>query len=136
MKDVYWNLLLFAMILLGLYIFFSNYNNMPVVKEGLENQSSANGIAGNSKTYLENIKQFNIQMKDKLNINNSEYRKNYEDIILALDDYINYTMLDQILKIPINSDINKENLEKIIRLGSMNETRTALNNILKFVDKQ
>lgn len=135
MKEVYWNLLLFTMILLGLYIFFTNYN-IPVVKEGLENQSSPNGVSSNSKTYLENIKQMNMQMKDKLNINNSEYRKNYEDIILALDDYINYTMLDQILKIPVNSDMNKENLEKIIKLGSVNETRTALNNILKFVDKQ
>lgn len=136
MKEVYWNLLLFAMILLGLYIFFNNYNSLPDIKEGLENKSSGNGLSSNSKTYLENIKQINMKMKDKLNINNSEYRKNYEDIILAVDDYINYAMLEQILNISINSDNTGKNLEKIIKLGNMNETRTALNNVLKFVDKQ
>jgi hypothetical protein len=135
MKEVYWNLLLFAMILLGLYMFF-RYYNMQVIQEGLENQSSSDGVASNSKTFLENIKQINMKMKDKFNISNSEYRKNYEDIILGLDDYINYIMLDQILKIPVNSDDKEKNLERIIKLGSLNETRTALNNVLKFVDKQ
>ena len=135
MKETYLNLLFFGIILLGLYAYF-RYYNVQVIQEGLTNQSSSNGIASNSKTFLENIKQKNLLMKDKFNVSNSEYRKNYEDIILALDDYINFTMLDQILNIPVNSDDKQKNLEKIINLGKINETRIALNNVLKFVDKQ
>jgi hypothetical protein len=135
MKETYLNLLLFGIILLGLYAYF-RYYNVQVIQEGLTNQSSSNGIASNSKTFLENIKQKNILLKEKFNVSNSEYRKNYEDIILALDDYINFTMLDQILNIPVNSNDKQKNLEKIINLGKINETRIALNNVLKFVDKQ
>jgi hypothetical protein len=135
MKETYLNLLLFGFILLGLYVYFRYYNDQ-VIQEGLTNQSSSNGIASNSKTFLENVRQKNLLMKDKFNVSNSEYRKNYEDIILALDDYINFTMLDQILNFPASSDDKQKNLEKIINLGKINETRIALNNVLKFVDKQ
>ena len=135
MKETYLNLLLFGFILLGLYVYFRYYNDQ-VIQEGLTNQSSSNGIASNSKTFLENVRQKNLLMKDKFNVSNSEYRKNYEDIILALDDYINFTMLDQILNFPTSSDDKQKNLEKIINLGKINETRIALNNVLKFVDKQ
>ena len=135
MKETYLNLLLFGFILLGLYVYF-RYYNVQVIQEGLTNQSSSNGIASNSKTFLENVRQKNLLMKDKFNVSNSEYRKNYEDIILALDDYINFTMLDQILNFPTSSDDKQKNLEKIINLGKINETRIALNNVLKFVDKQ
>ena len=135
MKETYLNLLLFGFILLGLYVYFRYYNDQ-VIQEGLTNQSSSNGIASNSKTFLENVRQKNLLMTDKFNVSNSEYRKNYEDIILALDDYINFTMLDQILNFPASSDDKQKNLEKIINLGKINETRIALNNVLKFVDKQ
>jgi hypothetical protein len=131
MNEVYLNLLLFAIILLGLYFFFRNYD-AQVNKEGLENlNSSSNGIAGNSKTYLTYIKDLNMKMKDTLNVSNSEYRKNYEDIILSMDDLINNIMLKTTLS------INKDKPEEtIIKLSELNQARTALNTVLKFVDKQ
>lgn len=134
MKEMYWNLLLFAMILLGLYIFFRNYDTQ-VNREGLDTmddrKSSGNGIASNSKTYLTTIKDINMKMKDSLNVSNSEYRKNYEDIILNMDDLINYVMLKTTLTI----DQNKPEAT-IIKLSQLNQARAALNNVLKFVDKQ
>lgn len=138
MKEVYLNLLLFAMILLGLYFFFRNYD-MQVNREGLENNdkkksvssSSSNGFASNSQTYLQSIKDINMKSKDQLNITNSEYRKNYEDIILNMDDLISYAMLKATLTI----DKSKPE-ETIIKLSQLNQARTALNNVLKFVDKQ
>ena len=99
MNEVYLNLLLFAIILLGLYFFFRNYD-AQVNREGLENlNSSDNGIADNSKTYLTIIKDLNMKMKDTLNVSNSEYRKNYEDIILSMDDLVNNIMLKTTLTI-------------------------------------
>lgn len=145
MNEMYWNLLLFAMILLGLYFFFRNYD-MQVNREGLDimditksssdsgneiASDSGNGIASNSKTYLTTIKDINMIMKDTLNVSNIEYRKNYEDIILNMDDLINYVMLKTTLSI---DQKNPENT--IIKLSKLNQARAALNNVLKFVDKQ
>jgi len=153
MNEMYWNLLLFAMILLGLYFFFRNYD-MQVNREGLDimditksssdsgngiasdsgngiASNSGNGIASNSKTYLTTIKDINMIMKDTLNVSNIEYRKNYEDIILNMDDLINYVMLKTTLSI---DQKNPENT--IIKLSKLNQARAALNNVLKFVDKQ
>jgi hypothetical protein len=133
MNEVYLNLLLFAIILLGLYFFFRNYD-MHVNREGLENQessSSINGIAGNSQTYLTFLRDLDGKIKDSLNISNAEYRKNYEDIILSMDDLINNIMLKTTLT------INKSKPEEtIIKLSQLNQARAALNNVLKFVDKQ
>jgi len=133
MNEVYMNLLLFAIILLGLYFFFRNYD-MHVNREGLENQessSSINGIAGNSQTYLTFLRDLDGKIKDSLNISNAEYRKNYEDIILSMDDLINNIMLKTTLT------INKSKPEEtIIKLSQLNQARAALNNVLKFVDKQ
>ena len=126
----YWNLLLFAIILLGVYLFFRNYDMQ--VREGLENAptgSSGNGFASNSETYLVNIKDINMKMKDQFNIN--QYRKSYEDIILNVDDLIGNMMLKTTLS------IDKNNPEaSIVKLSQLSEARTALNNVLKFLDKQ
>jgi hypothetical protein len=131
MNEVYLNLLLFAIILLGLYFFFRNYD-AQVNREGLENlSSSSNGIAGNSQTYLTTLKNLNIKMKDELNVSNAEFRKNYEDIILGMDDLVNNVMLKTTLTINMNKPE-----ETIIKLSELNQSRAALNNVLKFVDKQ
>jgi hypothetical protein len=147
MKD-FWNILLFAIILLGIYFFITNYTYTKNI-EGLENldsqeaidarraergdnsTSSSNGIASNSLTYLTNIKNLNMRMKDQININNSEYRKNYEDIVLAVDDLITNVMLTTTLTI----DPNKPETS-IIKLSQLNQARAGLNNVLKFIDKQ
>ena len=130
----YLNLLLFAIILLGTYIFFRNYDMQ--VKEGLENKgassgtsSGSNGIASNAETYLATIKNLNTKMKDQFNI--SQYRKPYEDIILSMDDLISNVML----KTTLSVDKNKPE-ESIIKLSQLGQARAALNNVLKFVDKQ
>jgi hypothetical protein len=135
MSEVYWNVILFAMILLGLYVFFRNYD-VQVNREGLDTLDSkssnvGNGIAGNSQTYLTTIKDLNTKMKDTLNVSNAEYRKNYEDIILNMDDLINNLMLKNTLSI----DKDKPEVT-IMKLSELNQARSALNNVLKFVDKQ
>lgn len=132
MRD-YLNLLLFAIILLGIYIFFRNYDMQ--VREGLEikssstTSSSSNGIASNADTYLLNIKNLNIKMKDQFNI--TQYRKSYEDIILAMDDLISSAML----KTTLSVDKNKPE-ESFFKLSQLSQARTALNIVLKYVDKQ
>jgi len=143
MNEVYWNLLLFIVILLGAYFLLRNFD-VANKREGLDtmdelrnskndnsDSSGSNGIASNSKTYSIQIKELNTKMTDILNVSNSEYRKNYEDIILSIDDLINNIMLKTILS------IDKDKPEDgIIKLSQLNQARAALNNVLKFVDKQ
>jgi hypothetical protein len=131
------NLVLFFAILLGAYFvlrFFNISDTNNIYKEGMENKSSestSNGIAGNGATFLTQLKQATTLLQDKFNLNNSEYRKNTEDIILEVDKLINLTELELILK------TNKENPNAtIIGLSQASLARTALNNVLKFVDKQ
>lgn len=135
------NLVLFFVILLGVYFVFryfkfSDINSSNIYKEGLENNESGesagpNGIAGNGATYLTQLKQKTTLMQDKFNLNNSEYRKNTEDIILEMDKLLGYVTLGAILT------TNKDKPEATIgKLSQLAQARAALNNALKFVDKQ
>jgi len=147
MKD-FWNVLLFAIILLGIYLFVRNYSFYKNV-EGLENldsqetldarkeergnstTSTNNGIASNSETYLTTIKNLNMKITDRINVSNSDYRKNYEDIVLEVDNLITNTMLTTTLTID-----PKKPEASIIKLSQLNQARAGLNNVLKFLDKQ
>jgi len=129
------NLLLFLGILLAIYLVFKYYN-FGSVKEGLEGDSttttSTNGIASNAQTYDNTLQQKNNTFKDTLNI--ATYRQNYEDIILHLDELIQYNLLNNIL----TTDMSKENAitTTAYYLSYHSGARTALNNLLKFVDKK
>jgi len=147
MEQQQWmNLLLFFAILLGAYFVIRNFklsdiNQYNMSKEGMENnetaetaetaESQVNGIAGNGSTYLTQLKQQVTQLEDKFNLNNSAYRKNTEDIILEMDKLLGYVTLGAILT------INKTKPQaSIVKLSQLAQARVALNNALKFVDKQ
>jgi len=126
------NLLLFIGIVLALY-FFMFRNNQPYLIEGMENENkpTENGIASNSDTYMATIKDLTAKLKDEMNISNSDYRKKYEKIILEVDNLLSYLMLKSVLTI----DKTKPEIS-LVKLAQMNDARAALNNVLKFVDKQ
>lgn len=114
--------------LMGYLLFFSNFN----FKEGLENAdtigSSTNGFAGNAAAYGASIKVKTIKSQDEVLI--SKYRKDYETVILNLDDLVNNVMLKTALEI----DIDKP-YEGLKKLADLNQSKLALNNVMKFVDK-
>ena len=89
--------------------------------------SSTNGIAGNSTTYLSQIQSQNVKFNDTFNITN--YRKQYEDIIISMDDLVNNLMLQTVLS------VNPENQqESLIQIGELNNAKSGLNNVMKFID--
>ena len=109
-------------------------NNVSNI-EGLTNNdsttqtsSSNNGIAGNAASYSASIKNMSILTKDKLLI--SKYRADYENIILSYDDYVNSLMLEKLL------DGSKDQMKKLSDIATLNQSKTALNAIMKFVDSQ
>jgi hypothetical protein len=100
----------------------------PVV-EGLDKMNTqGGGIAGNSKSFGAKIKDVVIKAQDKLLV--SKYRADYENVILNADELIDTLMLQNLLS--IDTDKPYVALEK---LSTLNQSKLALNNILKYVDK-
>ena len=87
-----------------------------------------NGVAGNAASYGASLKAATIKQQDMLLI--SKYRSDYETVILNLDDLVNSLMLDVALKV----DTSKP-YEALSKLSELNQSKAALNNVMKFIDK-
>jgi hypothetical protein len=99
----------------------------PVV-EGLAKMKTK-GVAGDSKDFGAQIKDLVVKTQDKLLI--SKYRVDYEQVILNTDELVDTLMLQNLLTINLSNPYPA--LEKI---STLNQTKLALNNIIKFVDKK
>lgn len=91
--------------------------------------SSTNGMAGNSSVYLSQIQSQNVKFNDSFNITN--YRKQYEDIILSMDDLVNNLMLQTALTV---DQTNPQ--QSLIQLGQLNNAKAGLNSVMKFIDSK
>ena len=129
------NLLLFIGICLLLYVMYRSLN-FSTTQDGMTNmndgsasssKSSGNGIAGNAAAYGASIKAAAIKSQDTLLI--SKYRSDYETAILNLEDLINNLMLKTALSIDQNNP--GPSLET---LATMQQAKTALDSVMKFVD--
>jgi hypothetical protein len=131
MNKVLMNFSLFLAIMFMFYIIFRSYNvieGMTTTNTNEMNNSSSNGLAGNAANYTATIKADTIKMQDMLLI--SKYRKDYESAIIAVDELVDVLMLKSVL------NIDKTNPEKSLQnLVNLNQSKSALNNVMKFVDK-
>ncbi len=98
----------------------------PVV-EGLDTMKPK-GVAGDSKEFGVKIKDQVIKTQDQLLI--SKYRVDYEQVILNADELVDTLMLQNLLTLDLSNPY--PGLEKI---STLNQTKLALNNIIKYVDK-
>jgi hypothetical protein len=128
------NLTVFVLICFVSYLLFRSININYI--EGMTSDSLTNsitsttssGVAGNAQSYAANIKSLTVKNQDTLLI--SKYRNDYENVILNLDDYVNTLMLQTALNIdPVKSS------ESLDKLRALNETKSALNNVMKYIDK-
>jgi hypothetical protein len=95
--------------------------------------SGENGIAGNAGQYSGDIKTQVIKMQDTMLI--AKYRKDYENTIINLDDYVNYMMLKTILNLNTDSSGSQaQNLQMLDNLNTLNGAKVSLNAVMKFVD--
>jgi len=137
MKTELMNMFLFIGISLVIYLLFRNfnYNNQYSLIEGMTDASgtaastSDNGIAGNAASYGAQIKAATIKLQDTVLI--SKYRSDYETAILNLDDLVDNLMLKTVLSIDTSNPA-----DGLKKLAEMNQAKLALNNVMKFVDKQ
>jgi len=89
--------------------------------------SVTSGIAGNAAAYAAQLKSAVIKSQDQLLI--SKYRSDYENAVLNLDDYLNSIMLQTALSVDQNNP-----QVSITKLAEMQQAKTALNSVMKFVD--
>lgn len=134
MKPELMNLFLFIGICLVVYLLFRNfnYNTQYSLIEGMTDASGAttgNGIAGNAAAFGAQIKAATIKLQDTFLI--TKYRSDYETVILNLDDFINNLMLKNTLS--FDNENPGTSLSKLVELQ---QAKTALNAVMKFVDSQ
>jgi hypothetical protein len=107
------------------------------VVEGLTNQDTAinstTGEAGTATSYAASVKAQVVKLQDELLI--SKYRKDYESVIINLDDYVGMLMIKQTLNMKIDGDI-KSNIEAINNLNILKNSKDSLNYAMTFLDKQ
>jgi hypothetical protein len=121
-----------------IYMVVNMFHLQTKVIEGLTNGSDisitpSNGEAATATSYTAAVKSQVIKLQDELLI--SKYRKDYEDAIINLDDYVGLTMLKLVLNLKMSDD-NKSNFEIIDKLNSLKTAKDSLNATMVFLDKQ
>lgn len=115
-----------------IYVVVNLFNLKPRVVEGLTNEASS-GEAGSASSYAAAIKSLTVKLQDELLI--SKYRKNYEEAIINLDDYVGYLMIKQTLNIKQTGDI-ETNIKQLNMLNALKNAKDSLNATMTFLDKQ
>jgi hypothetical protein len=105
--------------------------------EGLENADkkpdavaakTEGGVGANAAQFSENIKAIAVKMQDELLID--KYKGDYEKVILETDALIDMLMLKTLLTIKPDTP-----LQSLQTLSVMKNSKDALNDVMKFVDK-
>jgi hypothetical protein len=106
--------------------------------EGLTNPTDASaktGVGASANGYASSLKNKVTQMQnDVLLMTNKDYKKDYENIVLYMDDYVNALMLKTVLSINVNADNASDNIENIKTLNELNSAKASLNNVMKYID--
>jgi hypothetical protein len=125
-----------------IYMTMKMFKLQTTVIEGLTNadgtittssSSTSSGEAGTAASYAAAIKAQVVKLQDELLI--AKYRKDYEAVIINLDDYIGYLMIKQTLNMKLNGDM-ETNIKAIEKLNILKNSKESLNATMAFLDKQ
>ena len=135
MQEDLWKII--GVLIVGIFIIYLIFNIFSVKQhtvEGLENASaSTNGEAAMAANYAAAIKAQTVQIEDALLIN--KYRKDYENVIINMDDYLSTLMLKTMLDIDITKD-TKTIVESLSQMNTLSAAKKSLNETMIFVDKK
>jgi hypothetical protein len=135
MQEDLWKII--GVLIVGIFIIYLIFNIFSVKQrtvEGLENASaSTNGEAAMAANYAAAIKAQTVQIEDALLIN--KYRKDYENVIINMDDYLSTLMLKTMLDIDTTKD-TKTIVESLTQMNTLSAAKKSLNETMIFVDKK
>jgi hypothetical protein len=128
--------------IIGLVVFllylFSNslklhLNMSKTIMEGLEN-NKLTGIAGSAEKYSNAIAEKSTFLRDSLRIEN--YRSQYENAIINLDEHAGLSMLQTFLQISPDKDLTSpENMQTVEKLNKLHAYKQSLNASMLALDK-
>lgn len=112
------------------------YSIMIKQVEGMTNRLNKTNTTTSHGTQAENfsnqLKNTHNLMKDKLNVSN--YRTDYENVVIEMNDYVHGMMLDELLSVDpanVNPTTISKKLENINKLA---EGKNNLNHVMKYLD--
>ena len=113
-------------------------------KEGLETMDATAsaptlvpvGEAGGAAAYAAAVKLNMTKMQDTLLV--KKYKKDYESVILNMDDLVNNMMLKYTLNMKTDKNTMDENdiVKQLQVLNVLQNSKVALNSVMKFIDSQ
>ena len=129
---------LFVFLLIIAFVFYTIFNKQlegMTNNDSNSNSNSPNKITShgsNAEKFSERIKSSHHTMKDKLNISN--YRTDYENLIIELNDYVDGMMLNELLTIdPTNAEPTSI-MKKLENINKMTNGKQNLNRVMKYLD--
>ena len=141
MKEDLWKIV--GILIIGIIIVYtlvSMFTIKPRILEGLDNPSTSssststnNGEAAMASSFAAAIKAQAVQIQDALLI--SKYRKDYENVIINMDDYLSMLMLQTITNINVTADVPTI-CKSLNQLNTLSTAKKSLNETMVFVDKQ
>jgi len=131
MNDLFKLIGVIVFTILIIYLLINSFRLQVSVIEGLTN-ANVSGEAGSASNYSANIKSQVVKLQDELLI--SKYRKDYENVIIEMDDLIGYNMLKLILN--MKTDTKEGLINSLNNLNTLKNAKESLNNTMKFLDSK
>lgn len=132
MREEFMNIMVILLILVGLlFFYFRSVQLDTYVKEGLRGVD-----VGPSSSLADHVEDLSVELdKLKTSVSIDANRKNYEDIIIHLEDIINYSMMDYVSKINPNKKFSDMSTE-FAELNQMQTAKKTLNDLMSWLDKK
>ena len=124
-KSIIQQLSIGIFIIVIIYVVYAFFKFQRSIIEGMQS-----GTGSNSEVYAEDIKSKTMKLQDSLLI--SKYKKDYEDIIINMEEYLNLTLVKELLNIKLDSKNMNESLQNI---NTITNSKNNLNDIMQFIDK-
>lgn len=124
-------LIIVVMVMLIVYL-IKNIFNIEIAREGFTDNDgttiNTNNIDSINATIQANI----VKLDDELMLR--KFKKQYETVIINLDDYINLLMMKQIINIKYDSGI-QTTIDYLENLNTLKTSKDSLNVAMKYLDK-
>ena len=120
-------------------MFLTPLSNKKGTQEGLVNMdgsgNSPPGLGANATEYNIALSNYVGKMNDVFLI--SKYKKEYENVVLNLENISNYMMLQSALSIQTTPNISADDLlAQFKTLNELKQSQDSLNVLMKFIDSQ
>jgi hypothetical protein len=130
-----------AMLLLAAYVSNQALIYLSNNLEGMETASSSSntsskststtGVGAGAASWADAIKSATTKINDAMLV--SKYRKDYENVIINAEECVNASMLSALVTSPLGPDGNVT-VQTLTAIKNMNDSKVALNEIMKYVD--